>query len=156
MGDIPVGRRRRVDASPEHLWALIDDPAQLSRWFGFAERIEIIEGSGLGRRQRLYGRWGRKPSEIDQVVTEYDPLRRFGWRHVEERLGGKPAPKFAADTHFVIELHPDGDGTVVELKSTQVPAGTLRGLVMHLFGKREVTQHMERSLDELARVAVSP
>ena len=44
----------------------------------------------------------------------------------------------------------------MELKSTQVPAGTLQGLVMHLFGKREVTQHMERSLEELARVAVSP
>ncbi len=151
---IRIHRERRIETSPEHLWTLIDDVGELSRWFTFAHRIEIVEGSGLGRKQRLYGKWGRKRSEIDQVVTDYDPPREFGWRHVQERLDGKPALRFAADTHFVIRLRPDANGTIVELESTQVPAGRLRGIVIHLFGKKEVTQHMERSLDELAGCAV--
>ena len=49
MGDIRVRRRRRVDAPPGQLWRLIDDPAELSKWFSLAERIEIVEGAGLGR-----------------------------------------------------------------------------------------------------------
>jgi uncharacterized protein YndB with AHSA1/START domain len=127
MGVIRVVRKRHVAGSPEQLWRLIDDPAEMSRWFNLAERLEILDGTGLGRRQRLHGRWGRRPSEIDQVVTEYDPPREFGWKHIEERLAGKPAPKFAAETHFVIRLRPDGRGTVVELESTQVPATKVVG-----------------------------
>lgn len=81
--------------------------------------------------------------------------REFGRRHVEERLAGQRAQKVAEDTHFVIGLDPDGYGTLVELESEQVPVGTLRGLITNLFGKREVTQHLERSLDELAKSAAS-
>jgi hypothetical protein len=44
----------------------------MGRWFAFADRMELIEGSGIGRRQRLHGHWGRKRSEIDQ---EIDRLR---------------------------------------------------------------------------------
>jgi hypothetical protein len=35
----------------------------------------------------------------------------------------------------------------------QEPAGSLKGLVIRFFGKREVARHMDRSLDVLAKLA---
>ena len=73
-----------------------------------------------------------------------------GWRHVAERLDGRPAPVFARSTHFRISLEPAGDGTLVRLHSAQQPASAVRGLVMRAFGAREIGGNMDRSLDRLA------
>ena len=147
---IEIVTRRHVDAPPAQLWPLIDDVDELAGWFSFAERFELLEGSGLGRRQRLHGRWSNKRSEVDQVVTVYRPERELGWEHEQERLNGKPAPVFASTTRFSISLEPDGDGSMVTLCSQQVPASPVKGLVMKLFGTKEVAQNMETSLDRLA------
>lgn len=152
---IDIVRRRRIDARPEDLWPKIDDLDELARWFSFADRFELLEGSGEGRRQRLHGKWGRKRSEIDQVVTGYEPNRELAWEHEHERLDGKPAPLFATSTRFSVAIEPDRDGSVVTLRSQQVPASRTKGVVMKLFGTREVAQHMERSLENLAAMVGS-
>lgn len=146
---IEIVRERVLGAAPEAVWTLVDDPSRMGEWFTFAERIEVLEGEGLGRRQRLYGRWGRKRSEIDQTIVEYEPQRRLGWRHDAERLDGKPAPVFARETRFTIELVPEGPRTRVRMISRQEPASAIKGVVMRLFGTREVAGHMARSLDRL-------
>jgi uncharacterized protein YndB with AHSA1/START domain len=148
--DMVVRREARIEATPDAIWPVLDDPAVMGEWFSFADRMELVEGSGLGRRQRLHGPWGRKRSEIDQEVTAYEPPKRFAWRHLAERLDGTPAPRFAAETVFTIELEPDGDdGTRVTMESRQTPASAARGLVMRLFGKREIAQHVDKSLTAL-------
>lgn len=148
---IEVERERTIHASPERVWAVVDDPDRFGEWFTFGERMEILEGQALGRRQRLHGRWGRKRSEIDQTVVTYEPGRRIAWRHDEERLDGKPAPRFARDTEFAIQLEPAGRETVVRLRSRQVPASRPRGLAIRMFGSRDVARNMERSLNRLAQ-----
>lgn len=145
-----IVRERRYDTPPERLWELVDDPARMAEWFTFADRMELLSGTGVGRRQRLHGHWGKKRSEIDQLVIEHEPQAALVWRHEAERLDGKPAPRFAAETVFSVRLIPDGDGTLVRLESRQRPAGPVRGLVMRLFGNREIAENLERSLDELA------
>ena len=147
---LDVIRERRVAAPPERLWPLVSNPARLADWFTFARSSEVLDGEGVGRRQRVHGEWGRKRSEIDQEVVEFDPPRRIAWVHLAERLDGKPAPRFAASTWFKIDLVPDGSGTRVHLHSAQTPASPLRGLVMRLFGTREIADNLERSLDRLA------
>lgn len=152
---IEIVRERRVEAPALEVWGLVDDPARLHEWFTFAERVELLEGEGVGRRQRMYGRWGKKRSEVDQVIVEHEPGRVLAWRHEAERLDGKPAPRFAADTHFAVRLDPDDGGTRVRLESRQEPAGALRGFVMRLLGTREIAGHMERSLDRLQSVVTN-
>jgi uncharacterized protein YndB with AHSA1/START domain len=148
---IDVATARTIAAPPDEIWALLDDPARLGEWLAFAESGELLEGEGVGRRQRMHGRWGRKRSEIDQVVVEHDPPRRLAWRHEAERLDGRPAPRFAASTLFSMTLEPDGAGTTrVTLRSRQEPASALRGLVIRLFGRREVAAKLDESLDRLA------
>jgi uncharacterized protein YndB with AHSA1/START domain len=152
---LEVVRERWIGAAPDRIWPLVDEPARLSEWFSFADRIEPLSGTGVGRRQRLHGRWGRKRSEVDQLVTAHEPPRLLQWRHEAERLDGKPAPQFARETVFTIRLEPSGAGTDVRLESRQQPASAVKGLVMRLFGTREVAQHLDRSLDHLARVATT-
>ncbi len=147
---IEVRRERLIDATPEELWPLVSDPARLPDWLTLAERAEVIEGEGAGRRQRIYGHWGKKRSEIDQVVTAFEPPRLLEWRHEAERLDGKPAPRFAAETRFSIRLEPENGKTRVVLDSRQTPVGALQGLVMKLFARRQVGQQLDRSLDRLA------
>jgi uncharacterized protein YndB with AHSA1/START domain len=99
---------RTIPAAPDAIWPLLDDPARLGEWFAFAESGEVLEGDGVGRRQRMHGRWGRKRSEIDQVVVVHDPPRRLAWEHEAERLDGRPAPRFAASTRFKWRSSPTG------------------------------------------------
>lgn len=146
-----ISSERLVTATPQRIWPLIDDPAEMGTWFSFAERMELLEGKGLGRRQRLYGRWGKRDSEIDQRIVAYEPPHKLAWEHEAERLDGKPAPRFAAQTLFTIELTDLPTGTMVRMTSAQRPAGILQGAVMRVFGTRQLRQHMNASLDALAK-----
>jgi hypothetical protein len=48
-------------------------------------------------------------------------------------------------------LEPEGAaGSRLHLRSEQEPASPLRGLVIRLFGRREVARRLEESLDRLA------
>jgi uncharacterized protein YndB with AHSA1/START domain len=146
---IEVVVEKTVPAPAETVWPLVADPEQLPRWFGFAERVEVLEGEGVGQRRRQHGHWGKKPSEVDQELTAFEPPRRLAWRHLAERLDGKPAPRFAASTDFSIDLIPEDGGTRVRLSSAQVPASRPRGLVMRAFGRRELEGTLRKSLEAL-------
>jgi uncharacterized protein YndB with AHSA1/START domain len=148
-GWIEATEEGTVPAPPSRVWPLIDDPAAMGDWFAFADRMELVGGEGAGRRQRLHGHWGKKRSEIEQEVVAYEPERQLAWRHVSERLDGKPAPRFAAETIFTVTLSPEGEGTRVRLESRQLPASRPRGLVMRAFGQREIRGRLERSLAAL-------
>jgi uncharacterized protein YndB with AHSA1/START domain len=148
---IEVREERSIPAAPAVLWPLVSDPARLPEWFAFAERVEVLDGpDGAGQRRRQHGHWGKKRSEVDQVITRWEPPRALAWRHEAERLEGKPAPRFAASTDFTIELVPEAAGTRVRLHSAQEPAGPVRGLVIRAFGRREVARSLRDSLDRLA------
>jgi uncharacterized protein YndB with AHSA1/START domain len=148
---IEVREERSILAAPDVLWPLVSDPARLPEWFTFAERVEVLEGpDGAGQRRRQHGHWGKKRSEVDQVITRWDPPRTLAWRHEAERLEGKPAPRFAASTDFTIELVPEAAGTRVRLHSAQEPAGPVRGLVIRAFGRRDVARSLRDSLERLA------
>jgi uncharacterized protein YndB with AHSA1/START domain len=150
---IEVIRERRIDASPEEIWRLVEGTERLPEWFVFAERADLLGGNGVGRRQRLHGRWGKTPYEIDQVVTDYEPNRMVAWRHEAERFGEKTPPRFARETRFAIRLVPESAGTLVRLESRQEPMNALKGLVIRLFGARQIAGQMERSLERLAGAA---
>jgi len=147
---IEIVREREVAATPADVWAVVATPQRAPEWFAFAERVEVLDGEGVGQRQRQHGRWGRRSAEVDREITEYEAPRVYGWRHLAERLDGKPAPVFARSTQFQISLEPRGTGTLVRLRSAQEPASTVKGLVMRAFGTRDIASTMDRSLDRLS------
>jgi uncharacterized protein YndB with AHSA1/START domain len=147
---IEVVRSGRVGASPERVWHVVGKPERAPEWLSSAESVEVISGAGCGQRWRQYSRWGKRRSEVDVEVVEYRRPLVVAWRHIAERLDGRPAPVFAASTVFRIELEPSGEGTLVRLRSVQDPASTVRGLLIKLFGSKEIARGMERSLVRLA------
>ena len=152
---IEIKRSARIEASADAVWPVVSSADRAAEWFAFAERVEVLSGEGLGQKRRQHGRWGGKESEIDQEIVEYQPERVLAWCHLAERLGGKPAPRFAASTEFRIELEPADGATVVRLTSSQEPAGPVRGLVMKMFGAKEIAGNLERSLVRLAEIATA-
>jgi uncharacterized protein YndB with AHSA1/START domain len=147
---IEIVRESRVAAPVEKVWEVVSSADRAPEWFTFAERVEVRSGEGVGQLRTQHGRWGSKAAEVDQEITAYEPNRLLAWRHLAERLNGKPAPKFAASTEFRIELEPEGGNTTVRLRSRQEPAGALQGFVMKLFGTKDVARNLERSLAKLA------
>ena len=150
---IEIIREVTVPSAPAAIWDLVSSASRADEWFTFADRVEILSGEGVGQRRRQYGHWGRRQTEIDQEITAWDPPRLITWRHVAERLDGKPAPRFAASTEFQIRLTPTGQDTTVRMCSRQQPAGTIRALVMKLAGSRNVARTMERALNRVAAAA---
>jgi uncharacterized protein YndB with AHSA1/START domain len=67
---IEVVRERRVPAAPAAVWAVVAAPDRAPEWFAFAERVEVLDGEGVGQRQRQHGRWGRRSAEIDREIVE--------------------------------------------------------------------------------------
>ena len=151
---IEISRQRSIAAEPRKVWDVVADVSRLPQWYARAAAAELLEGEGLGRRQRIKSRWQGHDSEIDQVVTVFEPARRLEWRHEAERLGGHPAPRFAAETVLTINLEPEAAGrTRVVLTSRQRPAdpekeAAMRGNSEYLGKMFEAS--LER-LDELVR-----
>ena len=116
---ITVVMDRLVSGSANQSSAVIHDVERMSEWFAFIDRAELIEGSGLGRKQHMHGRWSGKAAEVDQEVTLYEPARAIGWRNLEEGLNGRPAPKFAEEVVFSIRLQEEPGGTLVTMESRQ-------------------------------------
>jgi uncharacterized protein YndB with AHSA1/START domain len=150
---ITVAREASIDASAERIWNFVSDPELMSRWFALAERMEILEGEGLGRRQRMYAKSRGRDSEADQVVTRWEPPLLIAWRQEAERVDGKPTPRYATETRFSIELDPEGASTMVRLRGDQVPSSFMRGLAIRRFGVRQAMRLMEDSLVRLAILA---
>ncbi|MFC7613373.1 SRPBCC family protein [Actinokineospora soli] len=146
---IELVRSADVPAPPDRVWAVVADPRRAPDWFSFAERTEVLSGSGVGELRRQHGRWGARRSEIDQEVIAYAPGELIAWKHVAERLDGKPAPVFSSSSVFRIELAPVDGGTRVTLRVQQEPASFLRGLAMRLMGARHITERLEESLVRL-------
>lgn len=151
---VEIARSARVPAPADQVWAVVSDARRAPDWFSLAERTDVLSGEGVGQLRRQHGRWGNRVSEIDQEVTDFDPGRLIAWKHVDERLDGRPAPKFAAASVFRIELEPDGDGTVVRLRAVQQPAGFWQGLVMRV-GTRHISARMEEALARLPGAVLS-
>jgi hypothetical protein len=146
---IEVMREARLPAGVDQVWAIVSDPARAHDWFAFSDRTEVLDGEGVGQKRTQHGRWGSKKSEVDQEIIAWEPGTLLAWKHLAERLDGKPAPKFAASTEFRIELAGDDNATTVRLRSLQQPAGALKGWLMKRLGTKDIERSLDRSLAQL-------
>jgi uncharacterized protein YndB with AHSA1/START domain len=149
---IEVIREARVSASADQVWAIVSDPGRAHDWFDFSDRTEVLAGDGVGQKRTQHGHWGRRKSEVDQEIIAWEPAKLLAWKHLAERLDGKPAPKFAASTEFRIELDGDGDTTLVRLRSLQEPASAVKGWLMKRLGTKDIERSLDRSLERLAEL----
>src|SRR5437660_5753990 len=120
---VKIERERTLPPAEAQIGEVVASPDRLPQWYARSGKVELLEGAGLGRRQRISSTWQGQESEVDQVITAFEPGRLLEWRHEAERLGGKPAPRFALETVVRIKLEAYGpDSTRVVMESRQRPA----------------------------------
>ena len=149
---IEIKRERTIHVPVARVWEVVAEADRLPEWYARAGRVVVLEGSGLGRRQRLSSQWQGQDSEVDQLVTAFEPGHLLEWRHEAERLGGMPAPRFASETVLRILLEPQGpDATRVVMESRQRPADPDKERAM--LGNSEFLGRMlDTSLERLEKV----
>ena len=151
-----VRERTFTEVSADRVWDLVEPVERLPEWFSMSETVELLSGQGLGRRQRVHGRWGHRRFEIDQTVIAYEPKRVLGWKHDAERLDGKPAPKISAETEFRIEVEAVNQDVLIRLRSRQLPDNMLKGIIVRLVAAPRVAHMLDDSLDRLAQKLAQP
>jgi len=151
VSPVVVRAERIVTIPADVLWQFVEPAKLLPAWLPLATRCEVLSGQGLGRRQRMHTAWGRKQAQIEQEVIAYEPNKRLGWKHVDERMDGKPAPRISSDVTFTIELESIGPGTRVLLESRNMPANAFAAIVLRLVVARRLRHQFERALDNLER-----
>ena len=136
---------------------LVDDVTEWPRWFTEAKRAEVTSGSGVGRQQRMYGEARGKATEIDSVVTAYEPPKLLRWHHRAERVDGKPGSVvFAKDATAEVSIEPDGNGSLVTYRLTARPGNLLNMFMLRVMAPGPIGKSFETSLERLAGLAEKP
>lgn len=146
---IEASGERYIEARSEQIWIFVDNANCLTRWLSFATQIEVIDGNGLGRRQRVHGRYHALCDCVDQEVTAYEPARLLEWTHTDEHPSIRRVPRMDRTTVITVRLIPEGGGTRVRIEGQQVAAGPVRGVMMRLLTHRALRRHIRQSLERL-------
>jgi hypothetical protein len=134
------------------LWQIVEPAETMSSWLPMCDRCELVSGTGQGRRQRMHAAWRGKAAEIDQEVVDYRPTTRLSWKHLDERVDGKPAPKISASVTVTVDLQSVGSGTRVTLSSRHVPTGFFGALVLRLIGAPKIRRAFDTALARLSEM----
>ncbi len=150
-------RSRRIQAPPGRIWPLVDDVTAWSRWFTEAEGAQVVSGFGLGRVQRMAGHARGRATEIDSIVTAYEPPHRLRWHHEAERVDGKPGSVvFAKDATAEVTIAPDGNGSLVTYRLLAEPGSLVNTFLLKVMAPRPIGKSFETSLRRLARLVETP
>jgi len=151
---IEFARSRVIAASPDRIWPFVADVTAWPKWFTEAERGEVLSGDGVGRRQRMSGHARGKSTEIDSVVTDFEPPNRMRWHHEAERVDGKPGTVvFARDATAEVTIVPKGDGSLVTYRLLAEPGSLLNTFMLRVMAPRPIRASFDASLERLAALA---
>jgi uncharacterized protein YndB with AHSA1/START domain len=144
-----VVRKRTISAGPEEVWQLVSDPYSLPRWWPRVGRVENVEpggeDGGTEWTKVLETAEGRGVRADYRCVVSGEP-ERYAW---EQRVAGTPFERHLRRAAVEIALRPQGEGTEVQLSSTQSLRGlSCLGLPMMRRGQAKT---LEEALDGIER-----
>lgn len=146
-----VSASMRIDAPRQVVWDLYADVERSVEWVPFAEEILFVSGpAALGQVYRERTRLSGIADIAEWTVVEWEPPRRQ-----VQRSTGK-----GMDSRLVIELEPDGDGTLASqaaLLESRAPwvLGWLHERVFGIVARRGIEAALAAAKARL-EVAVSP
>lgn len=109
-----IEQRVRIDARPETMWRYWTEPDGTCAWWGTSAELDARPG-GVCRVTMEQG-----PVMSGEFV-ELFPYERIvftlGWE-----VGGEPSPVGPGSTRVEVVLTPDGDGTLLTLRHSVLPA----------------------------------
>ena len=114
MGNGDVVVERRVSVSPEKVFAYFADAQKWMEWQGTEAEIELVPG-GIWK-VNVTGE-GFASGQVVEVVRNQRVVFTWGWE--------KGLPVAPGSTTVAIELLPDGDGTLIRLTHSGLPADAM-------------------------------
>ena len=137
-----VKRARTIRASPQAVWAVVSDPAQLPRWWPDVVRVE--EATSLAWTKVLSTPKGTTV-RADFTRLAAEAPRRIAW---EQEIEESPFERILSENRTEVRLEPESDGaTRVQLQSIQHLRGYSR------FGgflfRRATRRKLDAALDGL-------
>jgi uncharacterized protein YndB with AHSA1/START domain len=137
-----VSRTRKVQAAPEEVWRLVNDPERLPDWWPGVRRVEDVSPGAW--TNVLYSPRG-KTVRADYTLVEARPLRQLVWRQEVEE---SPFERILSESLTEIALEPDDRGsTRVRLTVRHRPRGFARFGFIQM--RLAAARHLEGALDGL-------
>ncbi len=142
---MPTSRRTRtIDAAPQRVWEVVEDPHHLPRWWPGVKRMESVAPESW---TEVHMTKKGRPVRIDFRLLESEPPWRRSW---EQEVIGTPFERVlnAAVTEIVLE--PAESGTKVRLALKQNLRGYSRiGAIML---RRATGVKLDEALEGLAQI----
>ena len=111
---------RRIQASPETVFAYFTDPERYRMWQGMEAELDPRPGGVF--RVRMTGRSG---TVVRGEYVEVEPPRRlvftWGWERMDQLPEGM-ADVPPGTSMVEVDLVPDGEGTVLRLRHSGLPS----------------------------------
>lgn len=140
---IDVDVRRRINATPDAVWAVLGDLHRLPEWLEFASSVENVSGPAQpGATYTVKPPRSYEPT-THWTVTEAEPPTR--------QLHTSEMP-VVSGVRSLLEVQAADGGSTVHVHWTGTPKGVMGRLMRPMMQKR-ITQNWERSLAALERVA---
>jgi uncharacterized protein YndB with AHSA1/START domain len=144
---MPTTRRERtIDADPQRVWEVIEDPHHMPRWWPGVERMEGVEPDRF--TQVFYTKKG-KPVRMDFRLLASEPPSRRVW---EQDLLGTPFERVLRQAITEVQIEPAQEGgTRVTIALTQKLRGYSRtgGFML----RRATRRRLDEALDGLAAIS---
>jgi uncharacterized membrane protein len=146
-GDMPqtidVDVSRRMDATAEAVWAVVDDLNRMPEWLEFASAVQDVSGPAhAGATYTVKPPRSYEPTTHWKVVEAERPSRQL---HTSEM-------PVVSGVRSELTITPSNGGVTVRVHWTGTPKGVL-GNVMRGMMQKRITQNWQRSLERLESVA---
>jgi uncharacterized protein YndB with AHSA1/START domain len=137
-------RARTLQASPETVWAVVEDPHHLPRWWPGVGRVEGVEPD---RWTKVFITKKGRPVRADYHLLESEAPRQRSW---EQELPGTPFERLLNEAITEVRLEPADGGTRVTLELRQKLRGYSRfgGLML----RRATRARLDEALDGLEAI----
>jgi uncharacterized protein YndB with AHSA1/START domain len=140
---IDVDVSRRMNASAEAVWDVVDDLNRLPQWLAFASSVENVSGPAhAGATYTVKPPRAFEPTTHWKVAEAEQPSRQL---HTSEM-------PVVSGVRSELTITPNDEGVTVRVHWTGTPKGVLGKLMRGMMQKR-ITQNWERSLEQLERAA---
>jgi carbon monoxide dehydrogenase subunit G len=142
-------RSRTIAADPQEVWAVLEDPHHMPRWWPGVMRMEGVEEDRF--TQVFKTKRGRAVRvDFHLLHSEGPEAGDGGQRTWEQEIPGSPFERVLSESIIDVVLEPDGAGTRITIEQRQKLRGSSRtgGFML----KRATRARIDEALDGLERI----
>jgi uncharacterized protein YndB with AHSA1/START domain len=137
-------RTRTIQAPPQEVWEVLEDPHHMPRWWPGVERMEGVEAD---RWTQVFKTKKGRSVRMDFRLLSSEPPYGRAW---EQEVVGSPFERVLIESVTEVALEPDGAGTRVTIAQRQKLKGYSRtgGFML----RRATAKKLDEALDGLERI----